>query len=1070
MDEEKGERQVAVPAPSTARRAVGGVGAVVFLAVAVTLQMAPDLLEGLDRAVVWGVGVLGAIATTAATLIVERRLSAGPGGRALPSSAGRPPAELPPYSRRFTGREEIMGELRARFRRFPRSGVRRLLARPAGRQERAARRAPLVIVVTGAPGTGKTQLVTQIAHEVADRFPDGDRWVELFGDRAHDAQGELEPEEPQPSQWPAMASPRAVLARAGLLRRGTASPGDGAPAALRPAPRRPERVLVALLESFGRTPRTDAPLRELKTAWRALTNTRRLLIVLDNAKDAAQVEPLLPNGGRCAVLVTSRRSFADAAFECERYELDGLDDGDGVALLNKLAPMPPGADEEERRVRARIVARCHGLPLGIRLCGGVLSRPGVSAQELLADLDDVSRTPLLHASGGFAEVIALSLQQCRPRERLLLRRVADTGLHEFADWSAAALLETTKEEARGLIDELHARSLVAFLGRDELGVRRYRLHDLVRDALRVIEPRSVTVSAGELASWSRQATEEAVGRLLTCYTWLAEQAARAIGRTDDFSTPPIAAPLPPVALRLSPPGRPGAWLTHEIQALRTCLRLAEERRRWEDGWRLARAIAAMCQNRRVYWRDWEEATRAQLRMAYELGDRQASGMALLDRAEFTVNQGDYERGAEYAQTAQTIFEQLGEPDPRWLARSWRALGVNLHRRGDLDDGLRELSNAEKAFAAAGERWWRARTLCNLADLHSHQRRHRRAQALLRMACTLFRAEEDWEQYNKARLMLAEVLAARGRHLNAWYMLTEARRRFEAAGEQWYVARCLRAMGELETGALRAQYDACDLALNPARRAEFDRRVQARVEKENLRFGPQPQTEREVLWERFSDELRRPARRWLGEYWAVREFEFTGKRSGRPPGWRFWRAERSVEEEWSQRNRLAMLERAIEILERIGDVWGVCRTKMSLGRVLMSDRDPAQAIRLMSEAAEGFAGLGDRWWHARAHRVTARALYDAGHHQEALEPARLAYEAYHHLANHTGQIRAQTLLGTILLANGDLLQAATHLRGAVAKARANGEDWREMEAHRLLQRLFGDEQDEAAWSSPAPGAR
>ncbi|WP_146165637.1 tetratricopeptide repeat protein [Murinocardiopsis flavida] len=956
-------------------------------------------------------------------------------------SATRAPAELPIYSERFTGYVDQMAGMKARFDRFPRGGLRGML-RPRPRPGTLPARSPLVVAVTGVSGTGKTQLVTQVAHEMADRFPDGQRWVDLYDDHESEAPEEFPPHLPGPD------SPARIRWPWNLGRREPDSPAPNGAATRGPAPRRTDKVLVDLLRSLGGRPRTDAPRQELIRLWRTLTHTKRLLIVLDNAKDAAQVADLLPNGPRCAVLITSRRSFSDAPFECDEYVLNGITRDEGLRLLGKLAPewFAPGAGAVDRSTALAIVDRCHRLPLALRLCGGRLAaRSGPSPTELLRELDTLARNPLLHATGGFATAFEYTLKECRRLDRLLLKRIADSGLSSVSAWSAAALLDSSVEVAQARLAELQNRFLVAAV---RSGDGRYRLHDLIRDFLRRVTPDQIGLDLQERDDWSETESDAAAVRLITAYTWLAERAANAIGRVDAaFAQPETTALHPDRKFGIREPADPDAWLARERRSVLACITLAERHGNPELGWRLARALTSMCQSRRVYWVDWEESTRAQERTAHAFGDRLALGMALLDCAEFTGNQGDYEQGAEYALKAQSILGRVARPDPLWLARARRAIGVNLHRRGDLDDGLLELAGAASAFGAHGQAWWRARTLANMAEVHNHLDLHRRAQELVLEACALFEAEGDWEQYYKARVLLAEVLPERGRHLYAWFVLVDARKRFEERGDSWYVARCLRASAELDGDELTRQYNKCDAALAPTRRDRAWSWLRSRR-------GPVADPDPSVL-----SAAEQEAKELLGEYWEVRDFEF-----GPNPG-RTRRARRyAAREEWTFVRRVQMLSEAIRIFQGMGDQWGVSRTRLVLGRVQIHSGAVDAGAQTMRAAAEGFDELRDQWWHARSHLQTARHLYNARRPLEALRHARDAEKVYRRLANHTGRIRVFTLLGRILETLEDNEGAERHWREALDAAREHGEDVRHLDAYENLRGMLGPD-----WDADPPDA-
>jgi hypothetical protein len=206
----------------------------------------------------------------------------------------------------------------------------RLAAPPdAGRPPAAG-----IFVLAGRSGIGKTALAVHMAHRIRDRFPDGQLYVSL-----HDATSPL--------------CPADVLSR--LLR----DLGDWDPA-----------IPAGEEERAGR--------------YRGLVAARKMLIVLDDAQDAAQVRPLLPGSAACAVLVTSR-DVLTGVDEAAQLSLGALDEDEARDLFAAIIGAPRAAAEPD--AVTAVLARCAGLPLAIRMAGSRLaSRPAWTVAHLAARL------------------------------------------------------------------------------------------------------------------------------------------------------------------------------------------------------------------------------------------------------------------------------------------------------------------------------------------------------------------------------------------------------------------------------------------------------------------------------------------------------------------------------------------------------------------------------------------------------------------------------------------------------------------------------------------------------------
>ncbi|MEY9911801.1 tetratricopeptide (TPR) repeat protein [Catenulispora sp. MAP12-49] len=330
------------------------------------------------------------------------------GNRHLPPDAtGVAFKSLPPDTAAFTGREAEIDEIAAH-----------VAASAAG--------GGLVSIhaIDGMPGVGKTALAVHVAHLLADRFPDGQLFVDLHSHTAGRA------------------------------------PAD------------PAATLAGFLTSDGLDPlQLPTGLEELTSLWRARMAGRRVLLVLDNAACSAQVVPLMPAGEGSLVLITSRRHLGDLPYPVTEVFLDALPLQDAVAMFLRLAPRGEGDEEQV----AHLVTLAGCLPLAISLLARVYTRHRAwSVSELIEE----TRVRLLNLGAEQHTVEAafdLSYLALTRTRRRFLRLLA---LHPGSDldaYAAAALTGTGLAQARAHLDGLHGDNLVT-----EPGYRRYGLHDLIR--------------------------------------------------------------------------------------------------------------------------------------------------------------------------------------------------------------------------------------------------------------------------------------------------------------------------------------------------------------------------------------------------------------------------------------------------------------------------------------------------------------------------------------------------------------------------------------------------------------
>ncbi|MFB7808604.1 BTAD domain-containing putative transcriptional regulator [Streptomyces virginiae] len=290
-----------------------------------------------------------------------------------------------------------------------------------------ARTALAVAAVSGMGGIGKSALALRVAHLVKDAYPDGQLYADL---------------------------------------RGTGSdPAD------------PGTVLTSLLGALG-VPRREVPTSTEDRArlFRTVLDGRRLLLLLDDARDIAQVKPLLPGAAGCAVVVTSRARLG-GLLSGRHVQLEEFTPAEALGLLRQIV----GADrvDREEEAAAALVEACARLPLAVRIVAARLAaRPGWTVAHLVARLADERRrlTELRADDLAVAAVFELGHRQLTGPQASVFRRLAPVSRPGIGLAAAAAALDLAEPEAEELLEALVDAAL---LESPEPG--RYRHHELGRD-------------------------------------------------------------------------------------------------------------------------------------------------------------------------------------------------------------------------------------------------------------------------------------------------------------------------------------------------------------------------------------------------------------------------------------------------------------------------------------------------------------------------------------------------------------------------------------------------------------
>jgi DNA-binding SARP family transcriptional activator/tetratricopeptide (TPR) repeat protein len=580
------------------------------------------------------------------------------------------PRQLPADVDGFTGREQEL------------AGLEKLL--DVGDDQGASR--PVVVsAVAGTPGIGKSALAVHAAYRVAGRFGDGHLYVNLQG------------------------------AAVGL------------------APLGPGEVLGRFLRALGVDPAAiPSEVEEAAALWRSQVAGRRLLVVLDDAADAAQVRPLLPATPGCGVLVTSRRVLVSLE-GAHHLHLDVLGEAEAVALLGRLAGPERVAAEPE--AAAEVARLCGHLPLALRIAGGRLAaRPAWPVSALAGRLADAQRRldELELADIGVRTSFTVSYQQLRGSADAVDRAAAEAfgllGVLDGPDMGvpvAARLLDVSEAAAEQVLERLADAHLL------ETPVPgRYRLHDLLR------------LYARELASQQHREPERtaALTHALGFYVSSAWQTLAVLrpgdhrlARTDDhWRTGGLQFTDTQAAL---------GWLEAERANLLAAVGQAATTPAVanELAIQLAHALFGFFLVRN-YLPDWEQVNHTALEVARRIDDRAAQAQTLNDLGIVHRWQGSYEQAVACQHESLSIWRDLG--DRRGQAASLGSLGNVYESQGRYEQALACQEESLALRREVGDRRGQAISLGNLGLVYQRLGRYEEALACQQQSLAIDRKLED----------------------------------------------------------------------------------------------------------------------------------------------------------------------------------------------------------------------------------------------------------------------------------------------------------------------------------------
>ncbi len=557
----------------------------------------------------------------------------------LVSASGLPapsrvPAQLPHGLAGFVGRQAEIEQLNA------------LLPN----QESAPTTTVVITAIAGMAGVGKTALAVHWGHQCRQHFPDGQLYVNLRG-------------------------------------------FDPAGAAMRPG-----EAITHLLAALG-VPPEEMPdsLEDQAALYRSRTANRRVLILLDNARDAEQVRPLLPGTAGSMVVVTSRNDLTSLAAVDGAFTLtvDVLSPAEARGLLSRR--LGERRVEQEPEAIEQIIALCDRLPLALSIVAARAMRtPRYPLAALAAQLRQRPGALNMLDGGDHAAnvraVFSWSYEQLSPSAAQLFRLL---GLHAGPDISATTMASMSGIEAaerESALRELLRASLVS-----EPSPGRFAVHDLLR------------AFAGELAERhdSPDSRIAAIRRMLDHYLQTALRADQLLDvnraaspRVPPFAVQPDAEPLADLSEAL-------AWFNAEWQPLSAALRLAARLGFDDHAWRLARSLASFL-DRRGHWAESAELQRIALAAAVRIGDSSAQAVSHSSLADVCIRLGEYSDAQHHLLRCLQLYRLVG--DRAGQAEVERSVTRLLGLQGKYGEALPHARQATDLFSELGQRAGEARAI------------------------------------------------------------------------------------------------------------------------------------------------------------------------------------------------------------------------------------------------------------------------------------------------------------------------------------------------------------------------
>jgi DNA-binding SARP family transcriptional activator/tetratricopeptide (TPR) repeat protein len=570
----------------------------------------------------------------------------------------------------------------------------------------------VISAINGTAGVGKTALAVHWSHQVADRFPDGQLYVNL---RGFDPSG-------QPVQ--------------------------------------PAEAIRGFLDALG-VPAEQIPagLAEQAALYRSQLAGRRVLVVLDNARDAGQVRPLLPGSARCFTVITSRDHLGGLIVSegARAVPLDLMTAAEAHDLLaSRLGPERLAA---EPQAVSDLIELCVHLPLALSIVAAratltpTLSLSGLAGQ--LRDVRDRLRAlDIGDASGNLSAVFSWSYRTLGAAAARMFRLL---GLHPGPHISvpaAASLTGTERDQARVALSELTRAQLLT-----ETSAGRFVYHDLLR----------AYSTDRACQEETEQARHAATHRMLDHYVHTAHAATLLLNPPNDRL--PLAEPQPGAYVeQLVDDEQAWQWFTAEHPVFATAIDRAADAGFDTHAWQLAWGVASFC-IRAGHWTQMVTTQPVAIAAAERAGEPHGLALSLRELGRAYIRLGRCSDARVSLLRALTLDERRG--DLIGQARSYNILGIVAYTQGAHPEALEHGKAAYALFRVAGHLAGQAEALNAIGWMQTQLGQHAEALRYCTQALQLHRAVESrhgeadtWDSLGVAHHNLGEHQKAVACYRNA----------------------------------------------------------------------------------------------------------------------------------------------------------------------------------------------------------------------------------------------------------------------------------------------------------------